>query len=68
VEALTKEEICAFVEKSIADRQYNDELLFLLPFKTIQRVKEILYFDLRNYQVQTFTKVLQEIEKQVQVW
>ncbi|MEA2047780.1 MAG: hypothetical protein U9O64_04960 [Campylobacterota bacterium] len=49
MEALTKEEICAFVEKSITDKQYNDDLLFLLPFKTIQRVKEILYFDLKNY-------------------
>lgn len=47
---LTKEEICAFVEKSITDRQYNDTLLFLLPLKTIQRVKEILYFDLNTYQ------------------
>ena len=50
MEALTKEEICAFVEKSITDRQYNDKLLFLLPLKTIQRVKEVLYFDLRDYQ------------------
>jgi len=49
MEELTKEEICKFVEKSIADRQYNEELLFLLPLKTIQRVKEILYFDLNGY-------------------
>ncbi|HHD81747.1 MAG TPA: hypothetical protein ENK94_00975 [Campylobacterales bacterium] len=50
MEELTKEEICIFVEKSITDRQYNDELLFLLPSKTIQRVKETLYFDLNSYQ------------------
>jgi len=50
MEALSKEEICNFVEKSILDKQYNDELLFLLPLKAIQRVKEILYFDLTNYQ------------------
>jgi len=50
MEALSKEEICDFVEKSILDKQYNDELLFLLPIKTIQRVKEILHFDLINYQ------------------
>ena len=50
MEALSKEEICDFVEKSILDKQYNDELLFLLPLKAIQRVKEILYFDLTNYQ------------------
>jgi len=49
MEELTKEEICEFVEKSISDRQCNDELLFLLPLKTIERVKEILYFDLSGY-------------------
>ncbi|MEA1879435.1 MAG: hypothetical protein U9N11_02155 [Campylobacterota bacterium] len=49
MEELTKEEICNFVEKSIADRQYNDELIFLLPTKTVQRVKEILYLDLSAY-------------------
>ncbi len=49
MEELTKEEICKFVEKSISNRQYNDELLFLLPLKTIERVKEILYFDLNGY-------------------
>ena len=49
MEELTKEEICEFVEKSIADRQCNDELLFSLPLKTIERVKEILYFDLNGY-------------------
>ena len=49
MEKLTKEVICVFVDKSIDDRQYNDELLFFLPTKTIQRVKEILYFDLNGY-------------------
>ena len=49
MEELTKEEICKFVEKSISNKQYNDELIFFLPIKTIKRVKEILYFDLTNY-------------------
>ena len=49
MEELTKEVICNFVEKSITDRQYNDELLFSLPIKTIQRVKEILFLDLNAY-------------------
>ena len=49
MEALTKENICIFVENSILNRQYNDELLFELPLTTIQRVKEILYFDLTDY-------------------
>ena len=49
MEALAKEKICAFVENSISNRQYNDELLFEPPTTTIRRVKEILYFDLRDY-------------------
>jgi len=49
MEELTKEDICDFVEQSIADKQYNDELLFSLPIKTIQRVKEVLHFDLNGY-------------------
>jgi hypothetical protein len=50
MDELTREEICEFVEKSILDRQYNEELTFLLPTKTIKRVKEILHFDLSGYQ------------------
>ena len=49
MEELTKEKICIFVENSISNKQYNDELLFELPITTIQRVKEILYFDLTGY-------------------
>ena len=49
MEELTKEAICKFIENSISNRQYDDELLFGLPIITIQRVKEILYFDLTDY-------------------
>jgi len=50
MDELTREEICEFVEKSILDKQYNEELTFLLPTKTIKRVKEILHFDLSGYE------------------
>ena len=49
VTELTKEEICNFVEKSILDKQYNDELFFSLSDKTVERVKEKLYFNLKDY-------------------
>ena len=49
MEELSKKNICKFVEKSIANKQYNDELIFLLPRITVQRVKEILYLDLSAY-------------------
>ena len=45
----TREEICTFVEESITNRQFNEELIFSLPAKTIVRIKEILYFDLTLY-------------------
>ena len=50
MEELRKEGICTFVKESITNKQYNDELLFALPDTTIRRVKEILHFDLSNYQ------------------
>jgi len=46
---LTKEEICSFVDESIGNKQYNDELIFLLPNKTIERVKAKIYLNLQNY-------------------
>jgi len=36
----TKEEICTFVEKSIANKQYDKKIIFPLPLITIERVKK----------------------------
>ncbi len=47
--ALTREEICTFVEKSILDKQYNDELSFPISDITIERVKKKLYLNLEGY-------------------
>ncbi len=60
---MKKEKICIFVEKSITNRQYNDELLFALPYTTIQRVKEILHFDLSNYQGVISSHSIRHIKK-----
>jgi len=49
MEELTREEICIFVDRSLSDRQYNEELNFSIPLKTIERVKEVLYLDLNGY-------------------
>lgn len=46
---LTREEICCFVDESLSNKQYNEELLFTLSLKTIKRVKEILHFNLSGY-------------------
>lgn len=41
--------ICTHVEKSIADKQFKEELAFALPLETIRRVKGILHFDMSGY-------------------
>lgn len=46
---LTRDEICQFVEKSLLDKLYNDELSFLISDITIERVKKKLYFNLEGY-------------------
>ncbi len=57
------EEICRFVEKSISNKQYNDELIFSLSSKTIQRVKEILYLDLSEYKCIISSHSVRHIKK-----
>ena len=49
MEELRREEICCFVEKSISNKQYNDEFIFSLSSKTVKKVKQILYLDLSKY-------------------
>ena len=45
----SESEICTFVERSIFDKQFNDELLFLLPSITIEKIKKALYLDMNGY-------------------
>ena len=45
----TKEELCTFVEESVANRQYNEEIIFALPLITIERVKKKLPFNMVGY-------------------
>lgn len=60
---LTREQICHFLNVSIANRHYNDELLFVLPSKTVKRVKELLHFDLRDYQGVISSHSIRHIKK-----
>jgi len=45
----TKEELCTFVEESITNKQYNEEIIFALPLITIERVKKKLPFNMVGY-------------------
>ena len=44
-----REKICEHVNKSITNKQYNEELSFLIPEKTVKRVKAILHLNMQNY-------------------
>lgn len=41
-----KEQICELMQKSIQNKQYNSEILFDIPLKTVKRIKEILHFNM----------------------
>jgi hypothetical protein len=38
-----KEQICELIQNSILNKQYNEEIVFDIPEKTITRIKEILH-------------------------
>ena len=45
----TKKEIQNFIENALLDKQWNEELVFLLPEVTIERVKKALYLNMQGY-------------------
>jgi hypothetical protein len=44
-----KEQICELIQNSILNKQYNEEIVFDIPEKTITRIKEILHFNMIGY-------------------
>ena len=46
---MLKQKICEFVEKSISDKQYIEELIFAIPDKTTTRVLAILHLNMSDY-------------------
>lgn len=44
-----REQICIHVKKSIANKQYVDELSFPVPEKTVKRIQAILHFNMQDY-------------------
>jgi len=59
----TKEELCIFVEKSIRNKQYNEEIIFPLPIVTIERVKKKLPFNMMGYQCAISSHSIRHIKK-----
>lgn len=44
-----KEKICIHVKTSINDKQYNEEVSFPIPEKTVKRVKAVLHMNMKDY-------------------
>ena len=59
----TRYEICIFVETSITNKQYNEEIIFELPFKTIERVKKKLPFNMIGYQCSISSHAVRHVKK-----
>lgn len=59
----TKEELCIFVEESIRNKQYNEEIVFPLPLVTIERVKKKLPFNMIGYQCVISSHSIRHIKK-----
>ncbi|MDP2894191.1 MAG: hypothetical protein Q8N78_07505 [Sulfurimonas sp.] len=44
-----RKKICNHVDLSIADTQYNEELCFPIPTKTVKRLLQILHLNIEDY-------------------
>jgi len=44
-----REKICEHVKKSISNKKYAEELSFLIPKKTVQRIKAVLHLNIQDY-------------------
>ncbi|MBS4069076.1 MAG: hypothetical protein KGZ62_10795 [Sulfurimonas sp.] len=44
-----REKICTHVELSLTDAQYNEELCFPIPQKTVKRLLQILHLNIDDY-------------------
>jgi len=64
----TKEELCIFIENSISNRQYNEEILFHLPNKTIEvmnlsKNKKKVPFNMTGYKCLISSHAIRHINK-----
>jgi len=59
----TKEELCIFVEESITNRQYNEEIIFPLSLITIEKIKKKLPFNMVGYHCVISSHSVRHIKK-----
>ena len=58
-----KEQICELVQKSIQDKQYNNEVVFDIPLKTVKRIKEILHFNMDEFKCVITSHSIRHVKK-----
>ena len=58
-----KEQICELIQKSIQNKQYNSEILFDIPLKTVKRIKEILHFNMNEYKCVITSHSIRHVKK-----
>lgn len=58
-----KEQICELIQKSIQNKQYNSEILFDIPLKTVKRIKEILHSNMNEYKCVITSHSIRHVKK-----
>lgn len=58
-----KEQICELIQKSIQNKQYNSEIVFDIPLKTVKRIKEILHFNMNEYKCVITSHSIRHVKK-----
>lgn len=58
-----KEQICELIQKSIQNKQYNSEIVFDIPLKTVKRIKEILHFKMNEYKCVITSHSIRHVKK-----
>ena len=59
----SKAELCIFVENSINNKQYNEEIIFELSLTTIERIKKKLPFNMLGYRCSISSHAIRHVKK-----
>jgi len=58
-----RDQICELIHNSIENKQYNEEIVFDIPVKTIKRLKGILHFNMNGYKCTISSHSIRHIKR-----
>ena len=58
-----REQICELVRNSIENKQYNEEIVFDIPPKTVKRIQGILHFNMNSYKCTISSHSIRHIKR-----